>query len=152
MYNSFFGAICRTGIFMICAQAIIHFRPQEAYEKYLKLLVSIMVLIQLFLPLGSFLLGGDDQKAADALEQFKQEMERSMREAEENSAAMDALLEQMTLEEVRSRIEAQEEGAQAEPEEGTDGETALGETDIEMKTIEPITIEPVTLGEPEKDD
>lgn len=152
MQNSFFGAICRTGIFMICAQAIIHFRPQETYEKYLKLLVSIMVLIQLFLPLGSFFLGGDKQKAADILEQFKQEMEQSMREAEENSAAMDALLEQMTLEEVRSRVEAQGESVQWETEDGMDEEAGLGESDIEMKAVEPIAIGPVTLEEPEKDD
>lgn len=152
MYNSFFEAICRTGIFMICAQAIIHFRPQETYEKYLKLLVSIMVLIQLFLPLGSFLLGGDRQKTADALEQFKQEMEKSLREIEESSAEMEALLEQMTLEEVRRRMAAQEESAQGMPEEGMEGENALGETDIEMKAIEPVTVGPVTLEEPETDD
>ena len=52
MQNLLFQAICRVGIFMICAQAIVHFRPKEAYEKYLKLLVSAMVLVQLFLPLG----------------------------------------------------------------------------------------------------
>ncbi len=46
MQNSLFQAICRVGIFMICAQAIVHFRPQEAYEKYLKLLISVMVLVR----------------------------------------------------------------------------------------------------------
>lgn len=30
MQNLFFQTICRVGIFMICAQAMIHFRPQEA--------------------------------------------------------------------------------------------------------------------------
>ena len=39
MRNPLFQAICRVGMFMICAQAIVHFRPNEAYEKYLKLLV-----------------------------------------------------------------------------------------------------------------
>lgn len=105
MQNSFFQAICRVGVFMICAQAITHFRPQEAYEKYLKLLVSLMVLIQLLLPVGSFLLGGGRREATEFLEEFRQEMERGMKEAEESAAAMDAVLEQMTLEEIRRSLE-----------------------------------------------
>lgn len=92
---------------MICAQAMIHFRPQEAYEKYLKLLVSVMVLIQLFLPIGSFLLGGGGQEAKDMLERFRQELGQSMAEAEKKAAEADAVLEQMTLEELRKRLEEQ---------------------------------------------
>ena len=154
MHNSFFDVICRIGIFMICAQAIIHFRPQEAYEKYLKLLVSIMVLIQLFLPIGSFFLKGNEKEAASVLEQFKREMEQNMKEIEENSAAMDALLEQMTLEEVRSLIEAREEGGQTELGEGPDDEgysSGSEEPDIEMEVIEPITVGPISLEDAKAD-
>lgn len=124
MQNSFFQAICRMGIFMICAQAILHFRPQEAYEKYLKLLVSVMVLIQLFMPLGSFLLGGGGQEAADLLEQFKQELEQGMETARESAEEADEMLQQMTLEEVRRRMEEQEnagEGEKGEMEEEKSG-------------------------------
>ena len=110
MQNLFFQTICRVGIFMICAQAMIHFRPQEAYEKYLKLLVSIMVMIQLFLPVGSFLLGGGGQQAADMLEQFKGELEENMADAERKAAEAEAVLEQMTLAELRRRLEEQENG------------------------------------------
>lgn len=105
MQNSFFQAICRVGIFMICAQAVIHFRPQESYEKYLKLMVSVMVLIQLLLPIGGFLLGGGGQEAARLLGEFKQELEESMKKAEDNAAEADALLERMTLEELRRQLE-----------------------------------------------
>ena len=107
MRNVFFQTICRTGIFMICAQAIVHFRPQESYEKYLKLLVSVMVLIQLFLPLGSFLAGIRGEAAAGQLEDFRQSLEQSMEEARQKAEETDALLERMTLEEVRRRMEAQ---------------------------------------------
>ena len=97
------------GIFMICAQAVVHFRPKESYEKYLKLLVSVIVLIQVFLPIGSFLLGD----AARALEQFGRELEQGLEDAAGEAAAADELLEQMTLEEVMRRLEEQEgEGAQ----------------------------------------
>ena len=113
MGNTLFQAICRMGIFMICAQAVVHFRPKESYEKYLKLLVSVIVLIQVFLPIGSFLLGDGRQNAARALEQFGRELEQGLEDAAGEAAAADELLEQMTLEEVMRRLEEQEgEGAQ----------------------------------------
>lgn len=99
--------ICRIGIFMICAQAIVHFRPRETYEKYLKLLVSVMVLIQLFLPMGSFLFGGGMEQALEGLALFRTQMEQEMESAAQEAAAADKLLEQMTLEEVRKRVEDQ---------------------------------------------
>lgn len=164
MQNLFFQTICRVGIFMICAQAMIHFRPQEAYEKYLKLLVSIMVLIQLFLPLGSFLLGGGGQQAADLLERFKGELEQSMADAQRKAAEADAVLERMTLEELRRQLEeqggkdAKKEGeigiTEGQPEGKKDGgtETAeegsrtpkTGAVEIEVPEVEPV--EPISIG------
>lgn len=52
MQSSFVKAICQVGTFMICAQAIVHFRPKASYEKYLKMLVSAMILIQLLVSFG----------------------------------------------------------------------------------------------------
>lgn len=130
MGNTLFQAICRMGIFMICAQAVVHFRPKESYEKYLKLLVSVIVLIQVFLPIGSFLLGDGRQNAARALEQFGQELEQGLEDAAGDAAAADELLEQMTLEEVMRRLEEQEgEGAEALPE-GVQG-GSQGQQDIQ---------------------
>lgn len=52
MQAEFVKVICRMGIFMICAQAIVHFRPKASYEKYLKMLVSMMLVLQMFLLVG----------------------------------------------------------------------------------------------------
>lgn len=109
MRNPLFQAICRMGMFMICAQAIVHFRPNEAYEKYLKLLVSVMILIQLFLPIGSFLLGGGMEETARKLELFRTQLEREMQAVTREAAEADELLENMTLEEIRRRAEEQKE-------------------------------------------
>lgn len=142
MWDSFFQAICRVGIFMICARAVIHFRPQEAYEKYLKLLVSVMVLVQLFLPLGGFLLSGGGQEAAEGLSRFGAELEESMRTATENAAKTDALIEQMTLEEVRRALEGQEEEKAAQTGEGNEEKTEENGLDIEpIEPVEPIVID-----------
>lgn len=45
--------IKKIGIFMIAAQAVIHFAPGQKYEKYLKMIVGIMILLQLLSPLYS---------------------------------------------------------------------------------------------------
>lgn len=116
MLDAFFQAICRVGTFMICAQAIVHFKPNESYEKYLKLLVSVMILIQLFLPLGSLFVKGDRQETARQLEAFRESLEEGMRYAEEQAAETDRILEQMTLEEVQRRMEEQA----AQPDAGAD--------------------------------
>ncbi len=111
--DSLFQAICRMGIFMICAQAVVHFRPQESYEKYLKLLVSAMVLIQMLLPIGRLLFWGDGGELAAKSEDFLEGLEAEMAAAENRANEADALLEQMTLEEVRQRVEEAKEAGLA---------------------------------------
>lgn len=49
--NALVELIKKIGIFMIAAQALIHFAPEHKYEKYIKLIVGIMVLLQLLSPL-----------------------------------------------------------------------------------------------------
>lgn len=116
MRNILFETICRIGIFMICAQAVIHFKPKQSYEKYLKLLVSVMVLIQLFLPVGSFLLGGGMERTLENLSGLRAQLEQEMESAAEEAAAAEELLERMTLEEVRKQMEAQDIKEASEPE------------------------------------
>ena len=116
MGNALFRAVCRTGIFMICAQAMVHFRPHESYEKYLKLLVSVMVLIQLFLPIGSLFTGIKGQSAAAQFDNFRKSLEQGMETVRQEAEQTDALLEKMTLEEVRRRMEEQA-GIELSPEE-----------------------------------
>lgn len=112
---------------MICAQAIVHFRPQESYEKYLKLLVSVMVLVQLFFPLGSFLAGVGGEDVRGQLENFRESLEQSMEEARQQAEETDALLEQMTLEEVRRRMEEQIADAQTQDEQDVNLQTIIRE-------------------------
>ena len=130
MHNILFQTICRTGIFMICAQTITHFRPNESYEKYLKLLVSVMVLIQLFLPVGAFLAGVSG--TGGSIDGFRESLEQSMEEARQQAAQTDAMLEQMTLEEVRRHIE----------EEAASGEQPESEEQLD---IPPVEISPIDV-------
>lgn len=53
--NSLVALICKIGIFMIAAQAVIHFAPAQKYAKYMKLVVGIMVLLQFLTPMYNIL-------------------------------------------------------------------------------------------------
>lgn len=119
MFDTLFQAVCKVGIFMICAQAILHFRPREAYEKYIKLLISVMVLIQLLLPVGSLFLGDGMGKTAERLASFREELEQEMERAAREAADAERILESMTLEEIRDRVEEQNTGGEARS--GADG-------------------------------
>ncbi len=134
MRNALFQAICKVGIFMICAQAIIHFRPREAYEKYLKLLVSVMILIQLFLPFGGFLLGESVGETAERLALFRERLEQEFRLSTLEAEETDKLLEQMTLEEVRRRM------AEQESENVEESRTAELTSEIHV-SVEPVELE-----------
>lgn len=141
MQEQIVGTICRVGIFMICAQAMVHFRAQESYEKYLKLLVSVMVMIQLFLPVGSLLAHGSGGEAV-RLGALLEQMEADMEQIEKQSEEAERFLEKMTLEEARSRMEGQSRQSVQEAAQGQ------GETRQEAaQGLSEIVIESVTIGE-----
>ena len=148
MFDNFFDSICRVGIFVLCAQTVVHFKPKEVYEKYLRYLVSVMVLIQLFLPISSFLLGGGNKTIEKALKQFEDELRESMEQAEENAKEVDEKLESMTLEEVRKQMEQstmreEEERMQSTgTEDNDDVENVAAKSGImvEIEEIDPIMV------------
>ncbi len=111
MWSFFYKSICQVGIFMICSQAIIHFRPNRSYEKYLKLLVSVMILIQLLHPVVS-LIGGAGRGDFEArVEQFREQLAQSRQRAEESAVLSQERLGELTLSELRKIWGEREEGA-----------------------------------------
>lgn len=57
--NALVELIKRIGIFMIAAQAVIHFTPGQKYEKYIRLLVGMMILLQFVMPLHRMVSGAE---------------------------------------------------------------------------------------------
>ena len=69
-----YRVIGEAGIFLIFAQTVVHFRPKESYDKYLKLLLSVMLLLQLLQPvLGVF--GGESLNAQEQVTEFTEELQ-----------------------------------------------------------------------------
>lgn len=136
MYTEFFRIICQMGIFMLCAQSIVHFRPRGSYEKYLKVLVGIMLLLQLLAPVGGLLFKRDEGEMKRNIWEFQKSLEEGLREIKEYTAISGQRLESMTLQEVRKRLE---EKKTAEMEE---------EISEEMEQKEPVIIEPMEQIQP----
>lgn len=135
----------QTGIFIVCAQMILHFKPAECYEKYIRLLIGIMVLAQL-VAAGAAVFGKEGENFfAGRVDYYSGLLAQSMEGAD--MAEAEALLEKMTMEEVQARIdqirEEQDAAQQSETalESGAevweqDAQPPLGEIDIQIDRIE----------------
>lgn len=89
-----YHVIGQAGIFLVCAQTLLHFRPKESYEKYLKLLLSVMLLIQLLQPVLT-VLGGDriestGVQTAEFTAEIQTVLEQAARQAEQTETEMRA--------------------------------------------------------------
>lgn len=92
--------IKRIGIFMIAAQAVIHFSPEQKYGKYMKLIVSIMILLQFLTPIYGIFTGLEaewDESLFDISEDYTAE------EMPGTESAEDALVDSMEKE-IKSRL------------------------------------------------
>lgn len=135
----------QTGIFIVCAQMILHFKAAECYEKYIRLLISIMVLAQVIVAVSA-VFGKEGGIFFDGRVAYYQRLlAESMEEADMEK--MEAILERMTMAEVQARVDAMQKEAAEEqvvaepPQSGTTQQSAAGgqpvaEIDIEVDRIE----------------
>lgn len=100
----FFEAVKRIGIFMVCAQAILHFKPAQKYGKYLKLLVSVMVLVQLLVPFMNLFTHKEESEFLLRVQQLQTEMDEDIKLLEyENSLNEENILQKVEVE-IKSKI------------------------------------------------
>lgn len=82
MGYSFLEFMKRIGIFIICAQSFMHFAAGKSYEKYIKLLIGVMILAQFMVPVRAVFLKDEKAEIWDEVERFQAEMERTLAGAE----------------------------------------------------------------------
>lgn len=133
--------IRQVGIFIICAQTLIHFRPNESYGKYMRLLVSVMVLVQLVLPIMSFFQMGNEELFRESIASYEVSMQEQMNQVNVTGVMAVEKLKTMTQQELEDRIASQEAATQ---------ETATQETVILNDTA--INTATTSEGEVEKID
>ena len=75
MFETLTRDLGRLAVFMICAQMIVLFRPRESYEKYLRLLMSALILLQFLTPVKRILTG--EALDSQILENYAEALETS---------------------------------------------------------------------------
>ncbi len=100
------------GVFLICGQLLIHFRPNGAYVKYLRLLISLIILVKFIEPIG--MIAGFLEKGQ--IERMVQEMENDMGygEFQEEDVEEDAerILDNLIKDLKQSYIQKEEEAVE----------------------------------------
>lgn len=150
MWQGLLGSIRQMGVFMICAQALIHFKPNGSYEKYMKLLVSAMILVQLLSPVAALLSGREGQSLEERIAFYSASFEQGLGEAAVQEYRVEQLRQILLGDQIRAQLEAVElwpegqEGAGA-AEEGQ-GQESPGDTQAISIRIEPVTIGTLTDG------
>ena len=99
-----YRVIGQAGIFLICAQTVVHFRPKESYDKYLKLLLSVMLLLQLLQPVLTMFGGGDGWNAEEQVTGFMQELQTVLTRASEQAEQSQEEIGNMTRQMCGSKI------------------------------------------------
>ena len=148
--KAFLQTITQIGSFMICAQLMIHFRPDGSYEKYLKFLVSMMVLAQLLTLAPEWLKNGKSPEEISVPTAFDWKLtETESAEMEQNA---ERILEEITLlqwrtqQEETQQEETQQEDLQVPEEQRTAEHEGNEESDVKIGEIGSIVIEPIGAG------
>lgn len=87
MGGEFLDSLKNIGVFILCAQCLMHFTAGKAYEKYVKLLIGIMVLAQFTVQARAVFLGADNAGLWEEIERFQRELESAAQEAGRDAAA-----------------------------------------------------------------
>ena len=90
--------IGQIAIFMICARTLLHFRAKESYEKYLKLLVSLMLLVLLVEPLMEFFGKGKEGDFLQRIQDYNYKLQDILENEQLNDEEISEILSHMTTE------------------------------------------------------
>lgn len=128
-----YRVVGQAGIFLICAQTIVHFRPKESYEKYLKLLLSVMLLIQLLQPVLTMLGSRGDPGVEEQTVEFTEELQSVFIRASEQAGQAEG-----EIQNTANAIAQKAEGGQEAAEEAVIAQEVqeLGEIRVEVGPIE----------------
>lgn len=140
--NMFLREIGQVAIFLICAQTLLHFRANDSYEKYIKLLISMILLLLLAEPFLNLLTIEEGSGFMDKVQGYEQRLETIMGSGLLKEEEVEAFLTYITNEKVEQGVEYVEAMENQQKE-------AQGVNEDAVQDIEPYTqiiIEKVELG------
>lgn len=103
--------IKKISIFIVAAQMILHLCAGKQYQKYIKLLISIMIMVQFLLPILSFLRVCTEGEFWATVEQYEREIADRVEEvSREYTGIMEDEIMNLAAEEVKRQIQEAEAG------------------------------------------
>lgn len=144
--DSILEKIGQLAVFLICAQTLIHFRAADSYEKYIKLLVSLMLLILLFGPLGAIFGGESTGDLAEKIWMYEQGLQETVLNPTMQEEDIQVMIDSITEKKIREGIEYAE-GEETGKDSAEDMDIGpSSETEAVTVEIETISIEKVEWG------
>ena len=103
--------IGQLAVFVICAQTLLHFRAKESYEKYIKLLVSMMLLILTMEPIMD-LFGGKGKSGFffSRIQVYEEELTGVLGRGALSSARIEEILAEITEQALEKQEQTEEKG------------------------------------------
>ena len=103
--NGLLREIGQVAIFLICAQTLLHFRARDSYEKYIKLLISMMLLILMAEPFLDLISMKEGTGFADKIKEYEEELEAVMGKGLMNEEEMESFLLSIMTQKVEQGLE-----------------------------------------------
>lgn len=128
--------IKQIGIFILLGQTLLHFCPNEKYEKYIKVLLGFMIIVQFLSPVLSLGSGNIQKEYENNLHSFTEKLEDSLAAVNEKWLVYDKQIEEK-LEQDKNYME--EQIKQQEEEEVAEAKET--ETQEETIKIEAVKVE-----------
>ncbi len=122
--------------FLICAGMLLHFRAKESYEKYIRLIVSMMVLLLLVQPLWGIMNGEKSENLMWLIKSYEAKMDTSLLSLQPEEQEMEEILKSLAGQAV-SQVQAESEGGYEEN---------AADTQAGISSVEEVKIEQIEIG------
>lgn len=103
--------IKKISIFIVIAQMILNLCAGKQYQKYIKLIISIMIMVQFILPILQFFRVCSEEEFWGRVERYEQEISKQVEEVNrEYTGLVEEEIRNLTVEEVKRQILESEAG------------------------------------------
>ena len=121
--------------FLICAQTLIHFRAKDSYEKYIKLLVSMMLLILLVEPIMGLFGKTNKEEFLTRMNTYEEQLQGILESPQLETEEIELILQNITRQKVEEGVVAVQEQVPAQEE-----ATEVMGVSVEVEKIQKIEI------------
>lgn len=144
--DTLLNEIGQIAIFLICAQTLLHFRAKDSYEKYIKLLISMMLLLLLAEPFLELFDIRGMKSFWEKITEYEQRIESVMGNGMIKESEIEQVLQGITQEKVLQSVEYVQNQAtdtiqgesphELQEKEKTTEQEAVNETKIIIEKVE----------------